>query len=114
MLEAMYQASAWLVRATDDFADSQVLLKEARNVKYSGFVQPGQTLRIRADIIKREDKTTKLKASGQVDNTTVVSARLVLEQRNFSDNDPDRDAVDVLLKKKHKRELSTLYPDFRG
>ena len=46
MLEAMYQTAAWLVRKTDDFSHSMVLLKEARTVKYAGFVRPGQMLRV--------------------------------------------------------------------
>ena len=44
MLETMYQAAHWLVRKTEDFAHSMVVLKEARNVKFSGFVKPGQRL----------------------------------------------------------------------
>ena len=43
MLEALFQASAWLVRQSEGFAHSVVLLKEARNIKYSDFVAPGQT-----------------------------------------------------------------------
>ena len=52
MLESMYQTAAWLVRATDDFAYSIVALSEAKNVKYSDFVTPGQTLRVTAEVIK--------------------------------------------------------------
>ena len=44
MLEALTQASAWLIRASEDFAHSVVELKEARNVKYGNFVEPGQVL----------------------------------------------------------------------
>src|SRR5947209_2617573 len=54
MLEAMYQACAWLVRQTEDFAHSVVLLNEARNVKFSGIVQPGQTLVVTADMKKQD------------------------------------------------------------
>ena len=34
MLETMYQAGLWLVRRTENFAHSVVLLNEARNVKF--------------------------------------------------------------------------------
>ena len=64
MLEAMYQASAWLVRATDDFAHSMVVLHEVRNVKYNGLVEPGQLLEMRAEILKRNDDLTTLKTEG--------------------------------------------------
>src|SRR5439155_10753816 len=46
MIEALVQASAWLVRATQDFAHSMVLLKEAKNVTYKSFVSPGQVFEI--------------------------------------------------------------------
>ncbi|HWC90817.1 MAG TPA: beta-hydroxyacyl-ACP dehydratase, partial [Pirellulales bacterium] len=42
MLESLTQTGAWLVRASEDFAHSMVLLKEARNVKFANFVVPGQ------------------------------------------------------------------------
>ncbi|HEX5445871.1 MAG TPA: 3-hydroxyacyl-ACP dehydratase FabZ family protein, partial [Pirellulales bacterium] len=51
MLEAMTQAAAWLVRVSDDFAHSMVVLKEARNVKYNQFVEPGQTLSVTAELL---------------------------------------------------------------
>ena len=34
MLEAMTQAAAWLIRLSEDFAHSVILLKQAGNVKY--------------------------------------------------------------------------------
>ena len=54
MIEAMVQSSAWLVRISEDFRHSMVLLKEARNVSYGSFVSPGDTLEItnRSYIIK--------------------------------------------------------------
>ncbi len=41
MLEALTQASAWLIRVTENFQHSMVVLREARNVKYADFVAPG-------------------------------------------------------------------------
>ena len=49
MLEAMYQASLWLILKSEDFVPTLVVLKEARNVKYGGFVEPGRTLIIVPD-----------------------------------------------------------------
>src|SRR5687768_8389744 len=39
MLEAMFQASAWLVRATDEFEHPFMLLQEARSIKYASFLE---------------------------------------------------------------------------
>ena len=82
MLEAMTQAGSWLVRASEDFAHSIVLLKEARNVKYNDFVQPGETLTVTAEIIKQDESTVTVKARGAVDGVEAVSGRLVLHRCN--------------------------------
>src|SRR6201999_2887769 len=70
MLEAMTQAGAWLVRASEDFAHSVVTLKEARNVKYANFVRPGQMLTVTAEVLSQDERETKLKAQGTVDGQT--------------------------------------------
>src|SRR6188768_3104363 len=84
MLEALYQASCWLVRQSEGFAHSVVLLKEARNVKYSGFVAPGQTMDVTAEILKQDESVTTLKAQGTVNGSIAVSGRLVLERFNLA------------------------------
>lgn len=110
MLEAMYQAAAWLVREHDDFAFSMVLLKEARAVKYSGFVQPGQSLRIRVDLMKIADNTVSFKAKGTVDDKLAVSGRLVLERYNLSDQDPSAQSTDEYIRNRFKRDFQILFP----
>jgi 3-hydroxyacyl-[acyl-carrier-protein] dehydratase len=109
MLEAMTEAGAWLVRATEDFAHSMVLLKEARNIKYSNFVQPGQTLAITAEIVKHDAQETLLKAEGVVDGKVAVSGRLVLERFNLADRRSDLAATDQYVKRQMKDQLSLLW-----
>ena len=94
MLEAMTQAAAWLLRASEDFAHSMVVLKEARNVKYGQFVEPGQTLLVTAEVTGETDRLTKLKAWGTVDGETAVRALLVIERYNLAEENPDRAATD--------------------
>ena len=88
MLEAMTQAGAWLVRYGEDFRHSIVVLKEAANVKYGQFLEPGQTLLVSAEILKSGESETKLKAHGMVDGRIIVSARLTLMQYNLADTRP--------------------------
>jgi 3-hydroxyacyl-[acyl-carrier-protein] dehydratase len=100
MLEAMYQAGYWLVRQSEDFAHSMVTLKEARNVKFSGFVKPGQDLVLHADVKKRDGDITTLIARGEVDGKTVVSARLLIEAFELGDRYPSRAAGrDYMMRK---------------
>src|SRR5215471_13824250 len=88
MLEAMTQASAWLIRVSEDFKHSMVVLREARNVKYADFVAPGQTLTVTAEILSQTERETKLKVQGAVDGKLNVSARLVLGRYNLADGNP--------------------------
>ncbi len=80
MLEALYQASALLVRATDEYKHGLVLLQEAKNVKFSDFVQPGQSLNVVTEIIKHDQESTILKAVGTKMDSQAVSARLVVRR----------------------------------
>lgn len=79
MLEALYQAAMILVRASEDFQSGLVLLREAKNVKFADFVQPGQTLQIVVELVKQEGSRYVVKASGHKDESLAVSGRLVLE-----------------------------------
>lgn len=97
MLEAMTQAGAWLVRATEDFAHSVIVLHEARNVKYGNFVEPGQTLVVNVELLSLEGRFAKLKAQGSVDGQPNVSARLTLEKYNLAQAHPARAEADAVI-----------------
>lgn len=108
MLEAMYQASAWLIRSDDDFAHSLVLLKESRNVKYSDFVRPGQTLTVTAELQSRDERVSKFKTSGTIDGKNAVSARLVLEHYSLGDEDSRHGTLDEHMRERLRLEFRTL------
>lgn len=108
MLEAMTEAAAWLVRVTGDFKHSVVVLKEARNVKYNKFVEPGQTLKVVAELVGQDDHEAKFKTHGEVDGEQAVSARLTLATYNLADADPDRALTDEVVKHKMRELLALL------
>jgi 3-hydroxyacyl-[acyl-carrier-protein] dehydratase len=97
MLEAATQAAAWLVRISESYAHSIVTLAEARSVKFTDFVTPGQTLRITVEQLKREDAQVQLKFQGQVDDRVCVSGRLTLECSNLADERPDLASLDAAM-----------------
>jgi 3-hydroxyacyl-[acyl-carrier-protein] dehydratase len=109
MLEALFQASAWLVRYSDDFARPIVLLKQAKSVKYADFVAPNQVLTVNSQIIKSDEQTTTLKAQGSVDGSVAVSGRLVLEQFSLTDRYPNHSSVDPYARKQLKAEFARLW-----
>lgn len=109
MVEAMTQAGAWLVRASEDFAHSMVVLKEVRGVKYGQFVEPGQTLRVVVEIVSHTDRETELKARGIVDGRTTVNGRLVLSRYDLADLHPEHAATDALVRREMRQLFGLLY-----
>lgn len=109
MLEALFQASAWLVRKSEDFANPIVLLKEARNIKYADFVAPDQTLTVTAEIIKHDDQTTTLKGQGAVEDSVAVSGRLILERFQLGSRYPLHGNVDPYARRQLQEEFDRLW-----
>ncbi|MBL8826485.1 MAG: beta-hydroxyacyl-ACP dehydratase [Planctomycetaceae bacterium] len=109
MLEAMTQTGAWLIRVSEDFQHSVVVLREAKNVKYVNFVEPGQTLMLTCEIAEHGPRETKLKATGTVNGEQVVSARLVLERYNLSEEDPTQTMVDEAIRRNMRELLAVMY-----
>lgn len=88
MLEAATQAAAWLVRISEEYAHSMIVLQEAKSVKFTDFVTPGNTLLMRVEQLKREGAITSFKFEGKVGERTCVSGRLSVEAFNLRDDDP--------------------------
>ena len=87
MLEALVQTGAWLMRDSENFKYSTILLKQAKALKFNSFVTPGRTLCVTATVHKAEEREWTLKARGTVDDASAVSARIILQQFNLSEQD---------------------------
>lgn len=109
MLEAMTQASAWLIRASEDFRHSIVVLREARNLKYADFVAPGQTLTVTAEITSQDERQTKLKVHGTVDGRLNVSARLTMSRYNLAEGNPARASADAHVIRQMRLQFGVLF-----
>jgi len=114
MLEAMTQAAAWTIRLGEDFSHSIVVLREARNVKYGDFVEPGRVLTVTAEIQSQDGPLVKVKASGAVGERTSLTARLVLERYNMADRIPYGDAVDARVRAELRKLWGLLHPPSRN
>lgn len=108
MIEAMTQSCAWLIRVTEDFAHSMVVLKEVKNAKFGQFLRPGQTLTVTAKLISEDDSTAVFKAEGQIDGQSRVRAQLTLSKYNLADARPNRAITDQKLVAKLREELTIL------
>lgn len=109
MLEAMTQTAAWLIRDAEDFARTMIVLKEARNVKYAKFVEPGQTLTVTAELLKQSGDEARFKAEGLLDGRTAVSGRLSLRCYNLADEDPRHAKTDVTVRDNLREWFELLY-----
>jgi 3-hydroxyacyl-[acyl-carrier-protein] dehydratase len=95
MLQALAEAASWLVRATDDFAQSVIVLREVKSVKYGTFLQPGQALELSVEWAGRTGGLTSFKGKGESAAGNNVTAQFALAAYNLADRDPawaDRDA----------------------
>jgi 3-hydroxyacyl-[acyl-carrier-protein] dehydratase len=107
MLQAATEAATWLVRISENYAHSMIVLHEARMVKFAGFVAPGNTLKISAEQVKREDSLVQFKFQGEVDGRVCVSGKLWLECYNLADDDPELANLDARMVA-HQRTLEPL------
>ena len=111
MIEAMTQASAWLIRVGENFAHSVVVLKETKSVKFGQFLQPGQTLVVKAKITSDSETETVLKTEGTIDGQVRIRAILTLAKYNLGDLNPHRKVFDRKQTDVLRHELSLLWDD---
>jgi 3-hydroxyacyl-[acyl-carrier-protein] dehydratase len=95
MLESLVEAGAWLLRWTEDFRHSVIVLRSARNVKYGNFMQPGKSLVVTAEVAEMSDgPEVTFKGKGEVTGAAAVSARFTLARYNLADRNPALANVD--------------------
>jgi 3-hydroxyacyl-[acyl-carrier-protein] dehydratase len=107
MLEALVESAAWLLRLRDRFQHSVIVLREARNVKYGSFVQPGHRLDLSVELSEEAGELVSFKGKGEVDGTTSVSAKLTVGRYNLADRNPAWRQRDERMVQ-HFRELAVV------
>ena len=108
MLQTLVEAGAWLLRATDDFRHSVVVLREAKGVKYGSFMEPGRQMTVTVELVEHGADTATFKGKGEADGQTTVSARLVLARYNLRDRDPALQEVDERLVRQLRDQYALL------
>src|SRR5439155_24438315 len=76
MLQTLVEAGSWLLRLSEDFRHSVIVLREARNVKYGTFMEPGRQMRVEEELVGQDGTAATLKGKGEVNGVSTVSARL--------------------------------------
>ena len=109
MLEALTQSAAWLVRLSQDFSRSIVLLKKAQNVRYANFVAPGNILRCEVEVLTLDDTTAKFKGTGYVGDQIAVTGKLELISFNLADTKGLDASRDQAIIEEQKRRFDLLH-----
>jgi 3-hydroxyacyl-[acyl-carrier-protein] dehydratase len=108
MLQTLVEAGAWLLRLTDDYRHSVIVLREAMNVKYGAFMEPGKQLLLSVELVEQHEQTAVLKGKGEVEGNTAVSARLTLGRCNLGDRHPALRATDDQIVQHLRRQCLLL------
>lgn len=107
MLQTLIEAGAWLLRVTDSFQHSVIVLREAKHVKYGTFMEPGRRMLVSAELIEHGEDLATFKGKGEVNGNTAVSARVTVSRFNLRDRDPALRKTDERLIE-HLRNLYTV------
>lgn len=108
LLEGLVESASWLVRLTQDFACSMVLLEQARNVKYKSFMAPGAQIEYTVEAKTIEPNASSFIGRGVSEGQEIVEARFGLRHFNLADRDPGMAAVDGQLIEHMKTRFNLL------
>ncbi len=108
LLEGLIESGSWLVRKKQDFANSMVLLKEAKNVRYKSFAAPGMQIRYSVTAKKIEQDVSSFTGEGTVDGESIVQAKFTLRHFNLAEKNPKMASVDGKVIESMKRRFELL------
>jgi 3-hydroxyacyl-[acyl-carrier-protein] dehydratase len=97
LLEGLIESASWLVRKSENFTHSMILLEQARNVKYKSFLAPGAQIQYTVDAKTIEENVSSFVGLGISQGQRIVEARLGLRHFNLADDDPAMAAVDARI-----------------
>jgi len=88
MLQALVEAGAWLLRLSEGYRHSVIVLREVKNIKYGSFLEPGRQLKLSVELTDRTEGLATIKGKGEAEGQSTVTARLVLASYNLRDRNP--------------------------
>jgi 3-hydroxyacyl-[acyl-carrier-protein] dehydratase len=94
MLQTLVEAGAWLLRITDNYRHSVIVLREARNVKYGTFMQPGKSMIVTVELTETQEGFATFKGKGECEGAATVSAKYTVARYNLRDRTPALAAAD--------------------
>jgi 3-hydroxyacyl-[acyl-carrier-protein] dehydratase len=113
MLQTLVEAGAWLLRLSEDYRHSVIVLREAKGVKYGTFMEPGRQMKVTVELVDKDDATANFKGKGETDGATTVSARLTLRRYNLRDLDPALAVADERILGHLREQARVIWGDLR-
>jgi 3-hydroxyacyl-[acyl-carrier-protein] dehydratase len=111
MLQALVEAGAWLWRVRDEFSHSLIVLKEAKNVKYGTFMEPGRQMQIAVELLDEAGDLATFKGKAESATGTPVSAKFTLGRSNLRDRNPALAGLDARIVQQYRDRYLVLCPD---
>jgi 3-hydroxyacyl-[acyl-carrier-protein] dehydratase len=108
LLEGLIESASWLVRNTENFAHSMILLEEARNVKYKTFAAPGAQIEYSVEAKTIEENVSSFSGVGVSNGEQIVEARFGLRHFNLAEKDSTMAAVDAKIIEEMKKRWELL------
>jgi 3-hydroxyacyl-[acyl-carrier-protein] dehydratase len=108
LLEGLVESASWLIRETEDFAHSMILLEHARNVKYKSFLAPGAQIEYTVEAKTIEENISSFLGVGLSQGEQIIEARFGLRHFNLAAQDPKMAAVDAQIVENLKNRLKLL------
>jgi len=108
LLEGLIESASWLVRRTENFAHSMILLEQAKNVKYKSFLVPGAQIEYTVQAKTIEENVSSFTGFGLSEGERIVEARFGLRHFNLADQNPAMAAVDARVIENMKKRWELL------
>ncbi|MHC4570706.1 MAG: 3-hydroxyacyl-ACP dehydratase FabZ family protein [Planctomycetota bacterium] len=108
LLEGLIESASWLVRETENFAHSMILLAQARNVKYKSFLAPGAQIEYTVEAKTLEENVSSFTGFGLSGGERIVEARFGLRHFNLADESSTMAATDARIIENMKKRWELL------
>ena len=108
LLEGLIESASWLVRLTENFAHSMILLEQARNVKYKSFLAPGSQIEYTVKARTIEENVSSFIGTGISQGDLIVGARFALKHFNLADENSAMAATDAQVIESLKKRWELL------
>ena len=95
LLQGLVESASWLVRITEDFAHSMILLDQAKNVRYKSFLAPGGHIEYAVAAKEIQKDLSSFSGEGVAGGQRIVEARFTLRHFNLADRDARLAGVDA-------------------